>query len=98
MGPSQTEYVEAAIIFRLSCAIFVFFFQLMPRIAGETLFKRNEYLMFQRKCFLSDATFASALNILSAFALKKRKRKKGFFRIDYIPENYAEVLILIFQI
>lgn len=78
--------------------LFVFFFQLIPRVAGETLFKRNEYLMFQKEVFLvgCNVCFRSEYNF--SVCTEEEEEKKGFFRIDYIPENYAEVSILIFQI
>lgn len=79
VGPSQTEYVEAAIIFRLSCAIFVVFFQLMPRIAGETLFKRNEYLMFQKEVFLVGCNVCFRSEYTVSVCTEEVEEKNGFF-------------------
>lgn len=84
VGPSQTEYVEAAIIFRLSCAIFVLFFQLMPRIAGETLFKRNEYLMFQKEVFLVGCNVCFRSEYTFSVCTEEEEEKNGFFFVSII--------------
>ena len=51
----------------------------MPRIAGETLFKRNEYLIFQKEVFLVGCNVCFRSEYTFSVCTEEEEEKNGFF-------------------